>query len=159
MSGLVEQIVDLIAKIEDPGEQANPAAKDVTAELLQKMDALKQRTRELAARTEEIACGVIQLHGDIVIGDIRYYVGEEKRTKCIDKPGTLEAVLTAKCGDFGAVCDMLASDPFKYGAVRTAIGDDAFNKLFTQDKVIDLKTGKPLRSLQKLDGRFIRKAK
>lgn len=158
MNGLLEQLADLVAQIEDPGEQTNPASKDLAADMLGKVDALKQRTRELATRAEEIACGVIQLHGDIVIGDVRYYVGTEKTVKCANKAGTLESLLDATGGDFEAVCGMLSSDPFKYGAVRTAIGEERFDTLFKTETRIDLKTGKPLRGLQKFDGRFSRKA-
>lgn len=151
---LIESIQELVLKLEDPGEQCNPASKDLAAQLLGEIDRLKQLTRELAFKAEEIACGVITQHGDIEIGEIRYYVGAEKTTKCIDKPGTLSALLDAKAGDFEAVCATLASDPFKYGAVRATVGEETFAKLFKTDTKIDLKTGKPLHGLQRFDGRF-----
>lgn len=151
---IIDSLNEVVAKLEDPAAQCDPSSKDLTAQALGEIDRLKQITRELAYKIEEIACGVITQHGDIVIGEIRYYVGEEKVVKCIDKGGTLESLLDATAGDFEAVCGMLSSDPFKYGAVRTAIGTERFDKFFKTDKRIDLKTGKPLRTLQKFDGRF-----
>lgn len=151
---LIDSIKDGVAKLEDPAEQCNPASKELVASMLGEIDRLKQITRELAYKVEEIACGVITQHGDIVIGEVRYYVGPEKTTKCISKGGTLEALLDAKGGDFEAVCEMLSSDPFKYGAMRAAIGEEPFAKLFKTETKVDLKTGKPLRGLQKADGRF-----
>jgi hypothetical protein len=116
---------------------------------------LKELTRELNASVEQGVMEWIIRNGDLVDGEIRYYIGPEKKTKCNSNRQTLEAVLESVGGDMDAMAECLASDAFKPGACRTILGD-SFEQHFTTTTKDDLKTGKPVRKLQRVDQKFIR---
>lgn len=99
----------------------------------------------------------INRHGPVEVGDVRYYVGTVKKTKCLDVPGTVEALLSRVEGDFGRFCEHLSTGAVKYGAARETLAPDDFDRLFVTEVEQDLKEGKPVKRLQKADQRFIGK--
>lgn len=98
----------------------------------------------------------VEKNGEVTRGDVRYYVGTEKRTKCIDQKGTLTAVLDATGGDVDRLVDCLAAGAFKSGATSRVLDEDTYSKLFKTEEVKDLKTGKPKRVLVAADPRFMK---
>ena len=95
--------------------------------------------------------------------DERLYVGTTKVTKCVDDQATLMAILDAGGGNMELLTSgeggMLVSQPYKYGSVRTLIGEHMFGQCFTVEIRADLKTGKQLKSVKVFDRRFARKPK
>ena len=79
-------------------------------------------------------------------------------TKSIDDQEILMAILEAGNGNMELLTTgaggMLGSQPWKSGAVRALIGDAKFNKLFTTETKLDVKTGKPAKSVKVADSRF-----
>lgn len=73
----------------------------------------------------------IKANGAIEVSDeVRYYAGSEKITKCLDVPGTVEAVMAATGGDFTRFCDVLASNAIKYGAAKNVLSPEEYARLF-----------------------------
>ena len=96
---------------------------------------------------------------DIVISDKeRLYVGTTKTTKSIDDQGILMAIMEAGNGNLELLTTgdggMLASQPWKYGAVRALIGDEAFGKCFSVEVKLDAKTGKPAKQVKVFSKEF-----
>jgi hypothetical protein len=96
---------------------------------------------------------------DLQISDTeRLYVGTTRVTKSIDDQEILMAILEAGNGNMELLTTgaggMLGSQPWKSGAVRALIGDAMFNKLFVTETKLDLKTGKPAKSVKVADSRF-----
>jgi hypothetical protein len=96
---------------------------------------------------------------DLQISDTeRLYVGTTRVTKSIDDQEILMAILEAGNGNMELLTTgsggMLGSQPWKSGAVRALIGDAKFNKLFVTETKLDVKTGKPAKSVKVADSRF-----
>lgn len=120
------------------------------------VDALKSFTRDMEHAIDERFLDIITKHGPVTIGDVRYYEGAKKTTKCVDVYGAVTALLSALGGDLETFCrDFLCGQPLKYGAAREPLGDD-WNKFFKVEEEPKLCEGKPVRQLQKIDTRFIR---
>ena len=125
------------------------------AELRAKIDFLKEFTKRIAGRWDDMMLAIVQDKGDQVIGEIRYYAGVEKKTKCPDKAKGLETILECAGGDFGAVAEMLASDPFKPGACKELLGE-RWGEVFEVTEKAELKEGKPSKKLMAINPKFIR---
>ena len=96
---------------------------------------------------------------DLQISDTeRLYVGSTRVTKSIDDQEILMAILEAGNGDMELLTTgsggMLGSQPWKPGAVRALIGDAKFHQCFTSETKLDVKTGKPAKSVKVADSRF-----
>ena len=96
---------------------------------------------------------------DLEISDTeRLYVGATRVTKSIDDQEILMAILEAGNGNMELLTTgsggMLGSQPWKSGAVRALIGDAKFAQCFTTEVKLDLKTGKPAKSVKVADSRF-----
>lgn len=116
---------------------------------------VKEAARDLSERMEAATIAWIGKNGDLVDGDIRYYVGPNKSTKCLDLPGTLRALLEVSGGDLDAVVEVLSSGAFKPGKAKEVLGEKA-DGLFETKETTDLKTGKATGPrLQKRDPRYI----
>ena len=156
MADLITSIKSMLADLEDPSVQSGDDAQDRVVALLNAVDLLKATSKELAQAAEQLAIQIIDERGEIVVGDIRYYVGPDKTTKPRDKGAILDALLVACDGDLSAIAnEVLSSDPFKVGACRTRLGDEAIDKLFETTVKQDLKTGKPARGLHKVNAQFL----
>lgn len=132
------------------------ATQDEVLDVLGRIAAAKDAIRELGSMAEEAAIQWIEANGDIEVGDVRYYVGTNRTTKCTDTRATMEAALNATGGDIDAMCELLSSGAWKPGACRKTLSPDDFDMLFTTSETLDLKTGKPKRGLQRVDQRFIK---
>ena len=118
---------------------------------------LKELAKNCAAAAEAKFVEMLEAQDtDIQVGDVRYYVGTKKTTKCQDKAGTIIALLEQTSGDFGDVAECLSSQPFKHGTVKGKIDEQTFDQLFTVEEQQDLKEGKPKRGLQVVNTRFIK---
>jgi len=128
-------------------------AEDVLA-TIDAIDALKALTRDLAAKSEAAVIAWIDTHGQIERGEVRYYTGPNKSVKCLNHEATVGAVLSAAGGDVATLARCLSSSAWKAGAVRELLPPDEMDGLFEVVVSKDLKTGAPLKRLQKVDGRF-----
>jgi hypothetical protein len=149
---LIKTIRDLLTELESPDVQLAASAPDKVVAVLGHVDRLKQLARELNKMAEDAAILVINAHGDITVGDIRYYVGTEKQTECTNVVAALDALLAHSGGDLATFATFLASGAIKPGAAKAALGEDS--PLFKTTIVSDLKTGKPKKGLVKLNTTF-----
>lgn len=132
------------------------ASADHVAATITRLEAYIERGKELKVEMESALMRWITVNGEVQIGTVRYYVGTKKTTRCIDTAGAIERLLMLTSGDFEAVCACLASQPLKPGACREVMGDD-WAKFFNVFEESDLKEGKPIKRVQKIDERFIGK--
>ena len=134
-------------------DRAMIAMRDIALVKMRKARAeMAQMEATLLAYMDEHAC-------HLEISDTeRLYVGYTRTTKSWDDQGILMAILEAGGGNLELLTTgeggLLASQPWKTGAVRDLIGEDKFKKCFTVDLKMDLKTGKPARQVKVLDQRF-----
>ena len=116
--------------------------------------------RELMASVDAALIDYMNLNQcDLQISDTeRLYIGSTRVTKSIDDQEILMAILEAGNGDMELLTTgaggMLGSQPWKAGAVRALIGDEKFAQCFTTETKLDLKTGKPAKSVKVADSRF-----
>ena len=148
---LITTVREAYAVLYDPGPTRDDVLKalDLSARL-------REVARELTEQVEAGAIAWVQAHGEIIDGDVRYYVGANKSVKCRDVKGTLGAVLEVTGGDLDAVIECLSSGAFKPAKTKALLGKRA-DEFFETTETMDLKTGaagKP--RLQKHDPRFIR---
>jgi len=129
-------------------------AEDVLA-LLDTLEAFKTRLKEIDAAFKEQMIDWINANGDLVIGTKRYYVGSTKRTKPADNEALAIAAVTACEGDFAAFAEVLSANAFKPGACKHLLGDE-WGQHFTVETVDDIKTGKPKKSVQMIDTKFLK---
>lgn len=120
---------------------------------------MQRELRVHADAIEQALIECIDAQGDIALSDTeRLYVGLTKTTRSIDDQSILMAVLDAGGGNLELLTTgdggVLASQPWKHGAVRKLIGDERFSGLFTEETRKDIKTGKPVRSVKVFDSRF-----
>lgn len=160
---LPRPLADLIKEAGDDGrlerDDCYEVTEDEALEALVLMLTVKSRLRQLAADLEEGLIYWILVNGrDLVIGDKRWYVGVEHKSKCLDVSGTLETLLDVTAGDMAQVAGALIANPFKPAHTKGLIADPKrAAKLFESWTVPDLKTGKPRKRLQQADRRFSRK--
>ena len=116
--------------------------------------------RELMASVDAALIDYMTLNQcDLEISDTeRLYVGSTRVTKSIDDQEILMAILEAGNGNMELLTTgsggMLGSQPWKSGAVRALIGDAKFAQCFTTETKLDIKTGKPAKSIKVADSRF-----
>ena len=120
--------------------------------------------RELMAAVDAMLIDYMTLNQcDLEISETeRLYVGNTRVTKSIDDQEILMAILEAGNGNMELLTTgaggMLGSQPWKPGAVRELIGDAKFRKCFTTEVKMDVKTGKPSKSVKVADSRFAPKS-
>lgn len=129
--------------------------RDQVLELMNRVKAAKELIKQIDQYLTEKLIEYIDANGEITFGDVRYYVGPKKITKCIDVPGAVEALLIASNGDFGKLCEFFASQPLKYGACKEPLGDQ-WDQFFRVEEVMDLKEGKPKKALQSVNTKFLK---
>ena len=116
--------------------------------------------RELMASVDAALIDYMTLNQcDLQISDTeRLYVGTTRVTKSVDDQEIVMAILEAGNGNMELLTTgsdgMLGSQPWKHGAVRALIGDAKFAQCFTTETKLDLKTGKPAKSVKVADSRF-----
>lgn len=117
------------------------------------VDLLKQAARELDQRLKRSLMEYLRGHGDLVIGERRYYIGRKKTTKCVDTRLVLQAILEASGGDLDSVMECLSSQPFKPATTKKLIGDNTAGLFY--DDVKETVEGKPVLEVKCLDRRFV----
>lgn len=129
---------------------------DDVAMKVQMIEAAKKRIAEIEADMKRQLIEWIEANGPLVINETKYYVGDRKDTKCVDVPATVQALLEATGGDFGKVCECLASQPVKHGASKRVLSADQYDALFKVETVPVLKEGVAQKQLQKVNTNFLR---
>ena len=116
-----------------------------------------ERAKQLKAEFEASLLAYIEEKGSFEWGGIRFYAGTRKTTKCVNKMLTMQLLLEGMGGDLNlVVSDLLASQPFRYGACRDVLGDE-FDKCFSTEEKPDLKTGTTKREVMTLPTNVKRK--
>lgn len=101
----------------------------------------------------------IESFGPIQDGDWLYRVGNPPETKCVNLPGTVQALLETLGGDFDRFCEHLSSGAIKHGAARQTLADADFHRLFTVTREPELQKDEAMpRRLNKVNVAFIRRA-
>lgn len=131
------------------------ADEDLVASAISSVDLLGEIYRELRGLRDVVVMDWLEANGDLEIGDVRYYVGTKRRTKVRDAALALEALLELTAGDLVAIGEAMVSEPFKQGHFRGLAGDETWEEHFRVEVDRDLKTGKPKKSLQRGDKRFL----
>ncbi len=142
--------------IRDEIVQVNPdiAADEVFFSLWNMIKFKKQELAELERMLDDKAIECIKSRGrDLVCGDLRAYVGQQKDTKCVDPKATLMEFLGMDL-DIAAGC--LSSNAWKPGACRAALPPSSFDRLFKTETKDVVKEGKATKQLIKVNQHFMR---
>jgi hypothetical protein len=155
MTMIAEPTDKLVALEQAIVELPIDAEPDAIAELLNRTAFIKEAIKRIADSLEQRILERVQQHGDLTIGTVRYYAGTAKRTEPRDPGQVLDAILQLAGGDTAAAArDFLGSSAFKYGAIKQAAGEQRFAELFEVIEVPELREGKPVKRLLKVDERF-----
>ncbi len=153
---------DILLKPDQTEALASIDSEATAEQILAVLDqvAIAQRqAREFKRLAEEAVIEWIDKHGELTVGDIRYYVGTTKTVKAVDNANIGDALLEVTGGDVDRLNECLTSNPWKHGQVRKVLeqfgAESMFDDLFTTETRKDLKTGKPTRSLKRADERFL----
>jgi hypothetical protein len=130
------------------------------------LDSLKRFCKEAEDKLKPRTIEWIKANGEFMIGDERYYVGQEKETKCIDVKGAAMALLgatgeivdpaTGEVLDFDRLTDCMSSNAFKPATSVKALAGSA-DKFFRTEEKSKLKRDNTERSeLRKINTAFIR---
>jgi len=122
----------------------------------ERIDAATQRLREVKGMIDDATIAWIDANGDIEVDTVRYYVSVSKTKKCKDNRAAVEAIFEAVGGDFDAFVETLSSNALKPGACGNVLSEEVFAEHFEVIEQKDLRTGKPKKSVQKVDSRFIK---
>jgi hypothetical protein len=117
------------------------------ADNLGKLKALAERARELKRQFDEQLLEYIEANGDVTIGEVRYYAGYEKETKCVNVPGALTSLMIHAGGDVEVFCGALAANAIKHGAAKKILPPDEYDLYFVTSLKPDLKEGKPVKKV------------
>jgi hypothetical protein len=129
---------------------------DHVALTIGRIDDAIRRAKELKAELEATLLEWIPANGgELIIGDVRYYVGPDKKVKCRSISATVTALMEISGGDYDAFCECLSANAIKPGAARKLLADK-FDEFFETTETLDLKTGKPLKKVQAINTRFLR---
>lgn len=130
--------------------------KEQVLDVYDRVCLLKSLAKELAQMADAAMVEWIKANGEIEVGDLRYYVGKSKDTKCKDVRRTMESALNATGGDVDALVGLLSSGAWKPGACRQVLPPEEYAECFHTVEVEDVKTGKPKVGLQKVNTAFIK---
>jgi hypothetical protein len=142
--------------------EANAAAltSDVAAQdILMWLDRsawLLERVRTFRRFVEQAAIAWIDANGDLQLGPLRFTVGVQSITRCLDVRATIHALLSACGGDVDAVAQYLAANPYKYGSCRSIRSPEVYRRLFLTERRPKLINGTPQKQLIRSDDRFVR---
>ena len=151
---------DLTVLEQDVIQKLTTAADaDQCAALILKVDRALERMRELKKLLDDALMEWIRANGDLTIGTVRYYVGDETVTTCRNVADAMRTLLEL-LGP-GKLGECLSSNAIKYGAARSMLAEvgcpEVFEQLFLVAKKEVLKDGKPTKKLIKADQRFLRR--
>jgi len=116
---------------------------------------LRARAREIRHKVEQIAIKWIEANGPLTAGDMKYSVGYSSAVHCVDKQRTVDLILEACEGDLSAIVDHLRADPFKYGSVRSTLGEANYKQVFQTIARPKLVAGAPQVELLATNTRYL----
>jgi hypothetical protein len=150
------QDIIILARTSISTVESNPVAtKEDVLTALNFTKRLRELAKELSDQAEAASIAWIQANGEIIDGDIRFYVAVNKTHKCKDVKATLAALLEKSGGDLDSVTECMSTNAWKPGETKKRLGDDA-DKFFETIEAADLKTGIGAKRLQKVDQKFIK---
>ena len=123
---------------------------EYVAGVMNDLAVMKKAIKEAEDRFKMLLFEWIEANGPFTVGDTRYYNGRSTKTTCESKSLTLQMLLDACDGDFDKIAELLAAQPFKYGAVKSVLSEPEFHACFSVREVEDVKTGKPKRETKSL---------
>lgn len=117
------------------------------------LSVLVRTVKQLIEQLEQVMIEHIDEHGDIVIdADDRLYVGKTIVHKSIDDQAIVMAILEVGNGNLELLTTgeggMLASQPWKYGALNILLGKERMSSLFATSWRQDIKSGKVHRGVK-----------
>ncbi len=115
--------------------------------------------RECMANIETAGIEWLDKNGEVECGDVRYYVGRKRNTRCMNQAETAKEILNASGGDLDALNKCLAAGAFKPGATAEVLDEETYKRLFKTEEVPDLLTGRPKKVLNTVNQSFLRKGK
>lgn len=133
-------------------------------EVLGKLENLKRFVRDADKLFEQAAINYIQEHGPVECGTMKYWIGHDSKTTCIDQDGAVSLLLglglpegtTDLPLDPSALLSCLSSNAVKTGAFKKAVGEENWAQFFKTEKVDTLESGEKLpKRLQKADTKFL----
>ena len=133
-------------------------AESPVGEIVLKHGRIQDAKRYIKAWEAQFEAAMIEwidANGDFEINGVRYYVGPEKKVKCIHLKAALEALMEKCGGDWDVFVGCLSSNALKPGAAREVFGAE-FDTHFATTTETDLKTGKPAKGLHVVDTKFLK---
>lgn len=123
---------------------------DQVATILDKLEGLAKRIREIREAGEPRVIEWIQKNGEIKIGGVRYYVAPDKTEKDRNHKDTIEALAASPeiDGNFQLLADCLSVNAVKPGAARKILKEN-FGEFFETIRGDKLK-------VQKIDEKFLK---
>lgn len=112
-------------------------------EVVSAMDEIQTAKAVLAeawSSMQQAAIEFITDHGDITIGNARWYVYNEKHYAEVNRETTIAAILNT-VNDLGELGEQMGSKPWKHGALKKLL-EEQFDSLFTTTYTDRLKLGK-----------------
>ena len=132
------------------------APAEQVAETLMHLETVERAVKDVRRTFDDAFRSWLEQHGSLTVGEIRYYVGEKRETKVVDKAAAFDALVQATGGDAASLAEVLTASPFKVAAAREVLGD-LFDQHFQTIVEIDTKEGKPVREVKALNPKFVRK--
>ena len=136
--------------------------QDAIAAAIDRVTLLREAAREADRMLDTLIEGWLIANGrDITIGTVRYYYGVKKDYTPHNAVDVLNACIDLAAGDMeAAITDYLSVNAFKYGAIRKGLEaagrGNEFDRLFDCVEKGEVREGKPVKTVQKIDTRFIR---
>lgn len=139
--------------------ESGTASRDEFLTCMNFRDRAKEMLTLLCKQVDSSATQWLVENGEVQEGDIRYYVGPTKTTKCTDQKKALGAILEATGGDLDKLAECFASGAFKHGFCKNVLAEDVYKGVFETTEKLDLFTGKPLKGMHKVNMAFMPKGK
>lgn len=155
---MIHEMTKVLHAISIGGDTSSEQLRDLHASAKN----AQARLRELVTDIEESIIEHIEATGsDIELNDgKRWYIGSDKKTKAKDDSLVLHAILEASGGDISKLTTgddgVLASSPWKHGAIKHLIGQHRFDELFETTVTKSLETGKAIKVLKVADPKFLK---
>lgn len=147
---------DLLARAEEASiMDLSDYTHDQVAELMEVVDAAKQRIKAADELLKISVLAWCEAHSEIVRGTKRTYATDKKRVKCRNVPAALRALLEQSGGDETVMMDCLSSNAICYGEAKKVLGPELF-ALHFETKIERGLDEKPVRTLATTDSRFVK---
>jgi len=158
----VAEYVDALRRMREGGAPSEEDDAEVVCQLIEARAALKAAAAEVVdAADAELRKSLAFFSDGVSIGTKRYYVGYDwKYTRTATHQQVVDAVAlatTMKAQDSEVTLepeDLMASQAWQPAALRDYVGTKAFDALFSSERLLDEKAGKPRKSVKTADSRF-----